>query len=194
MKVFIVYTHPSEDSFTYHVKEIFIESILAAGHTYEISDLFKMKFHTDLSEEEYYRESNYLNDLPLCEDVMKEQDKINNCDIIVFIYPVFWTEAPAKLVGWFDRVWTYGFSYGERTMKKLSKAIFIAITGHSINHLKEYGHMQSMKTVMLGDRIFDRAINKEMLILDNMTKYNADARSNNWNKHLQTVNELGKNL
>jgi len=79
-------------------------------------------------------------------------------------------------------------------MKKLSKAIFIAITGHSINHLKEYGHMQSMKTVMLGDRIFDRAINKEMLILDNMTKYNADARSNNWNKHLQTVYELGRNL
>jgi len=170
VKVFIVYTHPSEDSFTYQVKEKFIESLLTAGHTYEISDLYKMNFNADISEKEYYRESNYLSDLPLSEDIMKEQNKINNCNIIVFIYPVFWTEAPAKLVGWFDRVWSYGFAYGECTMKKLSKALFIAITGHSIKHLEGYGHMQSMRTVMLGDRIFDRAISKEMIILDCMTK------------------------
>lgn len=31
-----------------------------------------------------------------------EQEKIQNSDAIVFIYPIFWTEAPAKLVGWFD--------------------------------------------------------------------------------------------
>ena len=41
----------------------------------------------------------------------------NMCD--AFIYPVFWTEAPAKLVGWFDRVWSYGLAYGEKTMNML---------------------------------------------------------------------------
>ena len=30
-------------------------------------------------------------------------------DALVLVYPVFWTEAPAKLVGWFDRVWSYDF-------------------------------------------------------------------------------------
>ena len=36
-------------------------------------------------------------------------------------------------------------------MKRLKKAIFLVIAGHTIEHLKEYGHYDAMKTVMLGD-------------------------------------------
>jgi NAD(P)H dehydrogenase (quinone) len=194
MHIFIVYTHPSEDSFTRHVRDEFIRGLLTAGHTYEISDLYKMNFQTDMSEAEYLRESYYNDKLPLSEDVIAEQEKINRCDVIVFIYPVFWTEAPAKLVGWFDRVWTYGFAYGERKMKKLKKAIFLVIAGHTIEHLKEYGHYDAMKTVMLDDRIFDRAESKEMLILDGTTKFNPELRQANWEKHLKTAFDVGKNL
>jgi putative NADPH-quinone reductase len=39
MKVFIVYCHPSKNSFTYEVKEAFIKGLESAGHSYEISDL-----------------------------------------------------------------------------------------------------------------------------------------------------------
>ena len=42
---------------------------------------------------------------------------------------IFWTEAPAKLVGWFDRVWSCGFAYGDKTMKMLDKAVFINTDG-----------------------------------------------------------------
>ena len=194
MHIFIVYTHPSEDSFTRHVRDEFIRGLQSSGHTYEISDLYKMNFRTDMSEAEYLRESNYNDKLPLNKDVIAEQEKINRSDVIVFIYPVFWTEAPAKLVGWFARVWTYGFAYGERKMKKLKKAIFLVIAGHTIEHLKEYGHYDAMKTVMLGDRIFDRAETKEMIILDGTTKFNSELRAANWDKHLQYVFEKGKNL
>lgn len=194
MHVFIVYTHPSEDSFTSHVRDEFIRGLQAANHTYEISDLYKMNFQTDMSEVEYLRESNYNDKLPLSEDVITEQEKINRCDVIIFIYPVFWTEAPAKLVGWFDRVWTYGFAYGERKMKKLKKVIVLCVAGHTLEHLKEYGHYDAMKTVMLGDRIFDRAESKEMIILDGTTKFNPELRQANWNKHLKTAFETGKNL
>jgi NAD(P)H dehydrogenase (quinone) len=194
MHIFIVYTHPSEDSFTSHVRDEFIRGLQAASHTYEISDLYKMNFQTDMSEAEYLRESNYNDKLPVREDVIAEQEKINRCDVIVFIYPVFWTEAPAKLVGWFDRVWTYGFAYGNRKMKKLKKAIVLCIAGHTIEHLKEYGHYDAMKTVMLDDRIFDRAESKEMIILDGTTKFNPELRQANWGKHLKTAFETGKNL
>ena len=135
MHIFIVYCHPSEDSFTRHVRDEFIRGLQSAGHTYEISDLYKMNFQTDMSEAEYLRESNYNDKLPLSGDVIAEQEKINRCDVIVFIYPVFWTEAPAKLVGWFDRVWTYGFAYGDRKMEKLKKAIFLVVAGHSMTQL-----------------------------------------------------------
>lgn len=191
MHVFIVYAHPSEDSFTRVVRDEFIKGLINAGHTYEISDLYRMRFNSEMSESEYLREANYRVDLPISEDVREEQSKVNRSEAIVFIYPVFWTEAPSKLVGWFDRVWTYGFAYGERSMKKLSKAIVICVTGHTIERLKEYGHLESMNKVMLGDRIFDRANESKMLVLDGMTKYNSELREANWAKHLHTVYEEG---
>ncbi|MCD4846002.1 MAG: NAD(P)H-dependent oxidoreductase [Methanosarcinales archaeon] len=194
MHVFIVYAHPSEDSFTRHVRDEFIKGLKISNHSYEISELYKMNFKTDMSEAEYLREANYDEKLPLSEDVINEQEKINRSDVIVFIYPVFWTEAPAKLVGWFDRVWTYGFAYGDRKMKRLKKAIVLCIAGHTLEHLKEYGHYDSMKTIMLSDRIFDRAENKEIIILDGTSKFNPELRQSNWNNHLMVAFKTGKNL
>jgi NAD(P)H dehydrogenase (quinone) len=194
MHVFIVYAHPSDDSFTRAARDEFIRGLKEAGHTCEVSDLYKMGFHTDMSESEYLREANYRQDLPVPNDVAEEQNKINRCDALVFIYPVFWTEAPAKLVGWFDRVWTYGFAYGQRTMKKLGKVLIICVTGHSTDKLIEYGHLQSMKKVMLGDRIFDRAVDSHMIVLDGMTKNDSDQRNRNWQKHLFTAYEAGKGI
>jgi NAD(P)H dehydrogenase (quinone) len=63
MHIFIVYCHPSEDSFTSHVRDEFIRGLQSAGHTYEISDLYKKKFQTDMNETEYLRESNYPPDI-----------------------------------------------------------------------------------------------------------------------------------
>ncbi len=53
MNIFIVYAHPSENSFTFAVKEELIKSLSAAGHTIVVSDLYKMNFQTDMSESEY---------------------------------------------------------------------------------------------------------------------------------------------
>ncbi|MCL2884859.1 MAG: NAD(P)H-dependent oxidoreductase, partial [Oscillospiraceae bacterium] len=125
MKVFIVYAHPSEDSFTRHVRDSFIKGVEDAGHTYMLSDLYAMNFVTDMSEAEYRRESTYQEESAVPTDVLAEQEKINQSDAIVFIYPIFWTEAPAKLVGWFDRVWTVGFAYGNRRMKQLEKGLVL---------------------------------------------------------------------
>lgn len=194
VKIFIVYTHPSEDSFTSHVRDAFIKGLDQAGHSYEISDLYKMGFNSDISEAEYLREANYQIDLPIPDDIAIEQDKINRCDIIVFIYPIFWTDVPSKLKGWFDRVWTYGFAYGNRTMKKLSKAVIICISGHTIDNITKYGHLESMKTVMIGDRIFDRALESKMIVFDGMSKANPDKRNTNWDIHLKNACELGYNI
>ena len=194
MKVLIVYAHPSDDSLTRHVKDSFISGLEAAGHSYVLSDLYQMGFCSDMSEAEYLRESNYREELPVPDDVILEQKKINDSDAIVFIYPVFWTEAPAKLVGWFDRVWTYGFAYGNRRMKQLEKGLVICIAGHSLQNLKEYGHYDSMKTVMLGDRLFDRVKEKDFIVLDSTTKFDMEKRIENWDKHLKTAFEAGRTL
>ena len=50
MKVFIVYAHPSEDSLTHHIRNSFIAGLESAGHSWIMSDLYKMNFRTDMDE------------------------------------------------------------------------------------------------------------------------------------------------
>ncbi|SFR70959.1 NAD(P)H-dependent oxidoreductase [Anaeromicropila populeti] len=195
MRCFIVYCHPSEDSFTARVRDQFIKGLELAGHSYEISDLYKMEFKTDMSEQEYLRESYYEANGELEEDVMAEQEKIQGCDTIVFIYPVFWTEAPAKLVGWFDRVWSYGFAYGEKPiMKVLDKAIFIVTAGHSLEYLNESKQAQAMGTVMLGDRISYRAKEKQMIFLPQMSRLDVELRESNAATYLDQIWRMAVDL
>jgi len=193
MKVLVVYCHPSPSSFTHQVFRCFLEGLSDAGHEYILSDLYAMDFRTDMSEEEYLRETYYRSDLPVPEDVAAEQRKIETSDAIAFIYPVFWTEAPAKLVGWFDRVWTTGYAYTpEPEMKKLDKALFIVCAGKSMQSLEETGERRAMETVMLGDRIRDRAKERQMVILDGITHWDEAQRTELVPGHLKRAFELGK--
>jgi NAD(P)H dehydrogenase (quinone) len=194
MQVFIVYAHPSEDSFTRRMKDSFIRGLESAGRSYIVSDLYKMQFKTDISEAEYLREGYYRREAPVPDDVAAEQAKINASGAIVFIYPVFWSDAPAKLVGWFDRVWTYGFAYGEnRTMKQLEKGLCLCSAGNTMEYLHETGILESMKRVMLGDRLFDRVKAGEMIVLDG-TSRETESRKANWDDHLRRAFEAGAAL
>ena len=193
MKVFIVYCHPSEDSFTRNMRDAFIKGVTDSGNEYIMSDLYKMGFDPVMTEEEYLRDANYRTTPEVADDVLAEQEKINSSDAIAFIYPVFWTEAPARLVGWFDRVWTYGFAYGEKTMKVLDKAVILCSAGNPIERLEEFGLLDSMKKVMLGDRLFGRAKEMEFIVFDRTSREN-ELREKNWDSNLKKSYEAGKNL
>lgn len=193
MKAFIVYCHPSEDSFTRCVRDAFIRGLEDAGHEYILSDLYQMDFRTDMTEQEYLRDAYYRNTPDPAGDVLAEQAKINASDAIVFIYPVFWSEAPAKLVGWFDRVWSYGFAYGEKTMKTLEKGLILCSAGNPLDRLEQSGILDSMKKVMLGDRLFGRVKQAEFVVFDNTSREN-ELREKNWDRNLETAYEKGKTL
>lgn len=197
MNIFIVYAHPSKNSFTYNVKEELVKTLLEAGHTIEISDLYTMNFSETFTEGEYTRDAFYNENIPVSEDVLIEQQKINNADSIVFIYPVFWTEAPAKLVGWFQRVWSYGFAYGDNpTMKQLEKALFFITMGGNSKDKVRQKQIEAMKTVMLEDRIAGRAKKSEFIVFDEMTRgYGNDKnRAHKAEQFLQYINTLGAEL
>lgn len=128
MNIHIVYCHPSENSLTAEVRDAFIQGLKDSGKPYTLSDLYKTGFMTDMTEAEYLRDAFYDRELPLAADVLAEQELINAAEALVFIYPVFWTEAPAKLVGWFDRVWRYGFAYGAEECDKGDPAKALSAT------------------------------------------------------------------
>lgn len=197
MNVLVVYCHPSKNSFTNIVKDSFIKGLEAAGHTYTISDLYEEGFNPVMSESEYVREGFYNIDMPILPDVLREQNRINASDIIVFIYPDFWTASPAMLEGWFQRVWTYGFAYGDSpTMKVLDKALFLITMGGSLNDEIRVKQLEAMKTVMIGDRIKNRAKECEVYAFDQMTRGygNESNRAKRIDKFSLEAYEIAKSL
>ena len=184
LKVLVVYCHPCENSFTNIVKNSFIKGLEDAGHTYVISDLYKEGFNPVMSESEYIREGFYRLDMNVSPDVIREQERINASDVIVYFYPDFGTESPAMLEGWFQRVWTYGFAYGDSLkMKVLEKALFLITMGGSLNDEIRKEQLEAMKTIMVGDRIRNRAKECEVYVFDQMTRgYGND---NNRNERIE---------
>jgi len=169
MNVLIVYAHPSKKSYTFQVLQKLKSCILEQNWNLEISDLYASNFQSDMSEAEYEREGFAKLELPISPDVLAEQEKIEKADCIIFLYPVWWSDCPAKLKGWFDRVYSVGYAYGQTDnfpkMKTIPFGLVICTAGHPNSFLNEIEMAQSMETIMLEDRLGKRFKNKEMLIL-----------------------------
>jgi NAD(P)H dehydrogenase (quinone) len=159
MHHYIIYAHPSHKSFTFKVMTSFIEGLKKAEHTYDVGDLYAMKFKSNLELGQYERETSGNPFAPIPEDVLIEQNKIQGSDVLVFVYPVWWSDCPAILKGWFDRVWTYGFAYfydkddQRKSLIKPKKAIVLCTAGHTNDDLEFSGIAQSMETIMIKDRL-----------------------------------------
>jgi NAD(P)H dehydrogenase (quinone) len=76
-------------------------------------------------------------------------------DALVFTYPVWSSDCPAKLKGWFDRVWTLGYAYSYENGSHaapgigVTQALVICPAGHPVEYLQETGIAQSMRRIML---------------------------------------------
>ena len=169
MNILIIYAHPSKKSYTFQVLEYLKSQISKQNWHLEISDLYDMNFQSDMSEQEYEREGFAKTELPISNDVLDEHAKIEKADCIIFLYPVWWSDCPAKLKGWFDRVYSVGYAYGQNAtsqkMKTIPFGLVICTAGHPNEFLKEINMAQSMENIMLEDRLGKRFENKEMLIL-----------------------------
>ncbi|MDR1259715.1 MAG: NAD(P)H-dependent oxidoreductase [Tannerellaceae bacterium] len=172
MNILIIYSHPGRKSYTFRVLKQLVNALQKENHHVEISDLYDMNFQTDMTEQEYEREGFAKIDLPVSDDIAKEHEKIEQSDCIIFLYPVWWSDCPAKLKGWFDRVYSVGYAYGYdangqkiQKMKKIKSGIVICTAGHSNEFLEETEIAESMRKVMLNDRLGERFDKKEMIIL-----------------------------
>ena len=169
MNILIVYSHPSEKSYTFQILQKLKSEISKQNWNLEISDLYAIDFQSDMSAEEYEREGFAKTRLPISADVLTEHEKIEKADCIIFLYPVWWSDCPAKLKGWFDRVYAIGYAYGQnetfKKMKTIPLGLVICTAGHPNEFLEEINMAQSMQTIMLDDRLGKRFDNKEMLIL-----------------------------
>jgi NAD(P)H dehydrogenase (quinone) len=197
MKIYILYAHPAQKSFSREVLRAFTKGLKDTGHSYEINDLYQSGFQSDMDEIQYYREVGLDPEAPVPEDVKIEQDKIQRADALVFIYPVWWSDCPSKLKGWFDRVLTYGYAYfyDEQELRytkiDIQKALVICPAGHTVEHLEEIGIAESMRKIMLSDRLLGIGVKSAtMEILGGMMPGDDTYRQEN----LERAYKLGLNF
>lgn len=195
MHIYVVFAHPSQKSFTYEVLQSFSRGLRDGGHTFETGDLYEMDFQSDMDLGQYERETGVVPDVPLPADVAAEQEKINRADGLAFVYPVWWSDCPAKLKGWFDRVLSYGYAYvyedGEHATSKIDieKAVVVCPAGHTVEHLEEIGIAESMRRIMVNDRLLGVGVKEaRMEILGGMVPGDDTVRKAN----LERAYQLGK--
>ena len=63
-----------------------------------------------------------------CIDIEREQQRLREHDVIVFMFPLYWYSTPAILKEWQDLVLEYGFAYGHDGNALKDKLLLCAIT------------------------------------------------------------------
>ncbi|QOR66228.1 NAD(P)H-dependent oxidoreductase [Cytobacillus suaedae] len=167
MNIIIVYSHPSPTSLNAALKDTAVSVLERQGHTVKVSDLYEMKFKAIADQEDFTALKNpatfsYINEQyyasqnrTFSKDILEEQDNLAWADYVIFQFPMWWTEAPAILKGWFDRVFAYGFAYGPGAYDKGNlrgkKAMLSFTTGG--NDLRNFGknHLKGE----LSERLFN---------------------------------------
>lgn len=172
MKAHLIYCHPSKQSYTFEILTHLKQTLSKNDIQFTVTDLYQMDFKSDMSEQEYRREGFANFDLPIPEDVKQEHQKIKAADGLIFLYPIWWSDCPAKLKGWFDRVYSVGFLYGKdkadnpiTALNPLDFGLAICTAGYANEDLEKMGIAESMRKVMVNDRLGDRFRHKELVIL-----------------------------
>ncbi|XP_035150971.2 ribosyldihydronicotinamide dehydrogenase [quinone] isoform X3 [Callithrix jacchus] len=123
-KVLIVYAHQEPRSFNGSLKNVTVDELSRQGCTVTVSDLYAMNFEPRatrkditgaLSNPEVFSygvemyEAYKKRSLP--GDITDEQKKVQEADLVIFQFPLYWFSVPAILKGWMDRVLCQGFAF-----------------------------------------------------------------------------------
>jgi len=149
MKVLIVYAHPNPQSFNHAILESFSKGLKDTGHSFEVSDLYAMKFDPCFKLADFAQ----YEGKPMPDDVLEQQKRVAEAEGLVFIYPIWWYDYPAILKGWIDRVLSHGFAYkmaekGIEGLLKDKKVLLINTALADEAHYKT-GIENAMQTVMV---------------------------------------------
>jgi NAD(P)H dehydrogenase (quinone) len=105
MKKLVIKAHPNRYGFTHKIADTFVLVSQKCGHELCVIDLYDPSLRQDfLLLDEHNK--------PLVQNhVTQMQELISWADELVFIYPVWWYDAPAIIKNWFDLNFSAGFAY-----------------------------------------------------------------------------------
>ena len=123
MQAHIVLAHPEPTSFNAHLADIARRELEKRNWTVTVSDLYAMGFDPCERPEHYLdrlepdrfdvqaeqRHASDQGSIPA--EVRAEIKHLDQADLVILQYPMWWHLPPAILKGWFDRVLIYGEVY-----------------------------------------------------------------------------------
>ncbi|MDR0366905.1 MAG: NAD(P)H-dependent oxidoreductase [Bifidobacteriaceae bacterium] len=142
-KILAILGHPNEGSFNQAIFDAYVRALDGAPCEVETLELGKADFDPVLR----FGYSKRMAEDPF---VTRSQELITWADHLVVVFPVWWSQMPALLKGWFDRVFTPGFAYnmnGFRSVKHLAgrtatvvttaqaPAWWLGVSGNSLHRL-----------------------------------------------------------
>lgn len=109
MKALVVSAHPCGDSFTNALAATAVEQLAAGGHDVTLLDLYAIGFDAAMGADELVE---YAARRPPSDDVVRAHGElVGQAEILVFVYPTWWSGFPAILKGWLDRVLVPGVAF-----------------------------------------------------------------------------------
>lgn len=124
MKVLLVYAHPEPRSLNGSLRDLTVRHLQAAGHEVQVSDLYAMQWKATVDAGDSLEHDPSAPFQPSqaskqafangtqSPDIALEQDKLRWADALILQFPLWWFSMPAIMKGWVDRVYAYGFGYG----------------------------------------------------------------------------------
>ncbi|XP_063738500.1 NAD(P)H dehydrogenase [quinone] 1 isoform X2 [Eleginops maclovinus] len=125
----IVYAHQSPGSFNAAVRDVAMQELETQGYKVLVSDLYAMNFRANATQDDIIGDQKnpelfqYGDETMhawmegrLSDDIMAEQGKLQEADLVIFQFPLYWFSVPAIMKGWIDRVLTQGFAFSLQNM------------------------------------------------------------------------------
>ncbi len=111
MNILMVYAHPEPTSFTGALKDAGVATLRQAGHTVVVSDLYAEQFDpvagrhdfdavADAERFHYQTEQAHAHGTGgFAADLVREQQRFRDADLVIWLYPIWWGGMPAILKG-----------------------------------------------------------------------------------------------
>ena len=108
MRVFVLYAHPVETSFSAALHKATVDALVAAGYDVDDCDLYAEGFNPVMSRQERI---DYHDEAICTEPVQEYVDRLRAAEALVICAPVWNYGYPAILKGFIDRVFLPGVSF-----------------------------------------------------------------------------------
>lgn len=142
----VVLGHPSPESFNAALANAYIEKARSLHHQAELRDLYALGFDPLLKEAERMADGA----APGSSDIEVEVGLLKQCDVLTFVYPLWFGMPPAMIKGYIDRVLGAGFRVDDlrksgQSVLRGKRLAVISTSGASRTWLEEHGMWVSLR-------------------------------------------------